>query len=90
MKIVIASSNKVLASQWPVFCQQVTKLMPTITGLTLTVGMGAYNFGVYIDANKEQGETVANRLTMALMPAQWAHVPNDDPGVNPGEFRYDL
>lgn len=81
MKAVIASSAAPKPEHWNEFVTDVVAAFPEIEGLTLLRGPGCWNYGVVgLD------ESQLNDLTMALMPARWTNVSDDDDGVAIGEF----
>jgi hypothetical protein len=55
-----------------------------VRGYIVVYGHGCFNHGIILDG--EEIEEFLNHLTMALMPARWSTVSDDDPGVLEGQF----
>ncbi len=55
-----------------------------IKGYVVTDGHGCLNHGIIVDG--ETVEPFLNHLTMALQPAKWSVVSDNDPAVVAGQF----
>lgn len=58
-----------------------------ILGYVVVPGPGCWNHGVMIDG--PDCVRFLNSLTMALMPAKWNTVPDNDPAVEAGMFIFE-
>lgn len=67
------------------FFNAVRESFPEISSGVIATGYGCNNFGFRIVSDDEQAEQIANRLTMALMPARWSRCVGDDM-IKEGEF----
>ena len=55
------------------------------TAGVIAPGPGCNNYGFRLEGDNADTENVANRITMALMPAKWAVI-EGDPMLKPAEF----
>lgn len=69
----------------PSFFEAIKQFAPEVTAGVIAEGYGCNNFGFIIEADEERAEVIANRITMALMPARWSTC-EGDPMLKPGEF----
>ena len=60
----------------------------TIQGYVVTSGYNCANHGIMLIGDNT--EKFLNQLTMALMPARWSIVSDDDPGVSEGQFELQI
>lgn len=88
MKVCVASSAAPKPENFKKFvdtvCSEQTPGKLEIKGLTLMEGSGCYNYGIIVEG--DDAENWVNQFTMAMMPAKWNKVHEDDPGVRQGQF----
>lgn len=74
--ICVASMTK--PNDWRKFIASIKEAIPECTAAVFAPGYGCNNYGFSLDINNEaEAETVANQLTMALMPARWSDAAGD-------------
>lgn len=88
MKVCIATSKKPLD-----FDKFITQIKASaaegnneIKGYVIMPGNGCWNHGIIIEG--DDAENFINAITMALMPAKWSIVSDNDPGVTDGQFEF--
>lgn len=90
MKAVIATSKT--PTNFELFLSLVRDMAQdknvTINGYSITAGPNCANHGLAIDGINDACEDFLDSLTMALMPARWSAVSDNDSGVTAGQFEF--
>ena len=74
--ICVASMTK--PTDVKAFFASIKQAIPECTAAVFAPGYGCNNYGFSLDINNEaEAESVANQLTMALMPARWSDAEGD-------------
>lgn len=68
--------------------QMAEELNVTILGYTVVYGLGCYNHGIMLEG--DNSEQFMNQLTMALMPARWSKVADNDPAIDNNQFSMEV
>ncbi len=92
MKTVIASLKTTDQAGFDNIASIIRKIDPYMTGMVAMPGPGCTNFGFCFnpDTPPEHVEEAMSALTMALMPARWAYVSDNDLMVESGAWEYKL
>lgn len=92
MKYVIASMKTCTPEGWQNITNIVQDVIPFVTGMTMNHGPNCVNIAVVIheDTPDPIRDDVIEGLAMAFMPARYATLPDDEPGVDAGDWSYRL
>lgn len=74
-QICIASMTK--PTNVTLFFNDVRKTIPECSAAVFAPGYGCNNYGFTLNVDDAQADSIANQLTMALMPARYSDATND-------------